>query len=260
MKILTKTTHTLTLVERDWNWLALLLLSVPFVVVGLIVGIAVSNVTTLSCQRSPTSGTTTAKMTCERTISGILGTDRLSIREPILRALVRKTHGTGVVLFISKTPDLELVNHRMNVGPKHEQIANTINAFIQNKQQMSLVVQQDDRLEGLLGGLMFFLPGLMLATQGLLMPIKIFCELDRQVDRAIIQKHYRLGRIQTLELPLFSIQGVAVLQSNLPTRRPCYILQLQLVDRPSIDISAPSYDRAQHQLIAAEIDRVLSSQ
>ncbi|HEY9689533.1 MAG TPA: hypothetical protein V6D46_06025 [Coleofasciculaceae cyanobacterium] len=261
MNVIEKTGDVLKLGDRDWNWLGLGLLGLPFIVAGLIIGLAVGNVTTLNCQRS--NPRRPNQMTCQRTIVGLLGTETLVIQEPLMRAIVRTTHGTGVVIFISKRPELELANHRTNVGSKHEKIADQINRFIQDHQQTSLIVEQDDRLEGLLGGLMFLLPGLAVIVQGLVIPMKIFCEFNKPLDRVLIQKQYFLRGIVTTQTRLSDLKSIDVTPSSLPTKSPAYDLQLHLKpDRPAtpdrpIVISSLSTDRAKLQRISNEIQRFL---
>jgi hypothetical protein len=204
-------------------------------------------------------------MTCQRTIVGLLGTETLVIREPLMREIVRKTHGTGVVIFTSKLPELELANHRTNVGSKQEKIADQINRFIQDRQQTSLMVEQDDRLEGLLGGLTFLLPGLAVIVQGLVIPMQIFCEFNKPLDQVLIQKQYFLRGIVTTQTRLSDVQSIDVTQSSLPTKSPAYALQLHLKpDRPTtpdrlIVISSLSTDRAKLQGISNKIQRFLQT-
>lgn len=256
MNILEKTANVLKLRDRDWNLLGLSLLGVPFICVGLIIGFAVGNVTTLTCQRS--SLQTPNKMLCQRTIAGLLGTETLMIREPLMRAIVRTTYGTGVVIFISKLPELELANHRTNVGPKHEEIAYQINSFIQNHQQTSLRVQQDDRLEGLLGALMFLLPGFAVIAQGITIPMETFCDFDKSLNRILIRKGYPFRGIVAIQLHLSDLRSINVVRSSWATKSPAYELQLHLnTDRPLV-ISSLHTDRGELQAIANEINQFLS--
>jgi len=164
-----------------------------------------------------------------------------------------------VVIFISKIPELELVNHRVIVGSKHEAIANQINRFIQDRQQTSLMVEQDDRLEGFLGGLTFLLPGLIVIVQGMMIPMQIFCEFNKPLDRVLIQKQYFLRGIVTTQTRLSDLKSIDVTQSSLPTKSPAYDLQLHLKpDRPIV-ISSLSTDRAKLQGISNEIQRFLKT-
>lgn len=257
MNVLEKTVNVLKLRDRDWNFLGLSLLGVPFICTGLIIGFAAGNVTTLACQRS--SPQMPNKMLCQRTIAGLLGTETLLIREPLMRAIVRTTHGTGVVIFISKLPDLELANHRTNVGPKHEAIADEINRFIQNHQQTSLRVQQDDRLEGLLGALMFLLPGLAVIALGITIPMETFCDFDKSLNQILICKRYPLRGIVMTQLHLSDLRSIQIVQSLRATKSPAYELQLDLnTDRPVV-ISSLHTDRDKLQAIANEINQFLSN-
>lgn len=259
MKILQHTKTSLQWCDRDWNWLVGLWIAIPFTTVGCIIMLTVSNLTTLHCRRSPNSGRPGTQMTCDRTISGWLGTDRLHIPEPIMRASVQTAHGTGVVLFISKTPNLELANHRSMVGPKHTQIAEEINQFIQNPNQPELIVNQDDRLEGLLGGLMFLLPGLVIGAQGLAIPMKILCKLDRATQHITIEKHYRLGQRQVITMPLSSVHKAEVVESNASTQKKCYVLELKCTDHPAVPVSALALDFTHQQQAATAINQWLHS-
>lgn len=223
IKIVDQTSNRLQLRDRDWNWLGLGLLGLPFVAVGLIVGLAVSNRTMLNCQRWTTNP---KSMVCQRIIDGYLGQNTLTIREPLMRASVRKTSGVGVVLYFSKTPELELVNHRIIVGYKQEVIASKINNFIQNPQIKSLSVVQDDYLEGLMSGLMFLLPGLFLMIQGVTTPGLITCSFDKASDRVTIFKQYLFKISKTIEMPLDQIAEIKLQESSLFTKKPCFYLQL----------------------------------
>lgn len=223
IKIVDQTPNRLQLRDRDWNWLGLGLLGLPFVAVGLIVGLAVSNRTMLNCQRWATNP---KSMVCQRIIDGYLGQNTLTIREPLMRASVRKTSGVGVVLYFSKTPELELVNHRIIVGYKQEIIANQINSFIQNPQIKTLSVVQDDYLEGLMSGLMFLLPGLFLMIQGVTTPRLITCSFDKASDRVTIFKQYLFKISKTIEIPLDQIAEIKLQESSLFTRKPCFYLSL----------------------------------
>ncbi|MBD2162630.1 hypothetical protein H6F46_18230 [Limnothrix sp. FACHB-1083] len=223
IEIVDQTPNRLQLHDRDWNWLGLGLLGLPFVTVGLIVGLAVSNRTTLNCQRLTTNP---KSMVCQRIIDGYLGQNTLIIREPLMRASVRRTSGVGVVLYFSKTPELELVNHRIIVSYKQEIIANKINNFIQNSQIKTLNVVQDDYLEGLMSGLMFLLPGLFLMIQGVTTPMLITCAFDKTSDRVTIFKQYLFKISKTIEAPLSQISEIKLQESSLLTKKPCFYLQL----------------------------------
>ncbi len=223
IEIVDQTPNRLQLRDRDWNWLGLGLLGLPFVTVGLIVGLAVSNRTTLNCQRLATNP---KSMVCQRIIDGYLGQNTLTIREPLMRASVRRTSGVGVVLYFSKTPELELVNHRIIVGYKQEIIANKINNFIQNSQIKTLSVVQDDYLEGLISGLMFLLPGLFLMIQGVTTPMLITCAFDKTSDRVTIFKQYLFKISKTIEAPLSQISEIKLQESSLLTKKPCFYLHL----------------------------------
>jgi len=223
IEIVDQTPNRLQLRDRDWNWLGLGLLGLPFVTVGLIVGLAVSNRTTLNCQRLATNP---KSMVCQRIIDGYLGQNTLTIREPLMRASVRRTSGVGVVLYFSKTPELELVNHRIIVGYKQEIIANKINNFIQNSQIKTLSVVQDDYLEGLMSGLMFLLPGLFLMIQGVTTPMLITCAFDKTSDQVTIFKQYLFKISKTIEAPLSQISEIKLQESSLLTKKPCFYLSL----------------------------------
>ncbi|MFG3817542.1 hypothetical protein [Limnothrix redekei] len=223
IEIVDQTPSRLQLRDRDWNWLGLGLLGLPFVTVGLIVGLAVSNRTTLNCQRLATNP---KSMVCQRIIDGYLGQNTLTIREPLIRVSVRRTSGVGVVLYFSKIPELELVNHRIIVGHKQEIIANQINSFIQNSQIKALSVFQDDYLEGLMSGFMFLLPGLFLVIQGVTTPMLITCSFDKASDQVTIFKQYLFKISKTVEVPLGQIAEIKLQESSLFTKKPCFYLSL----------------------------------
>jgi hypothetical protein len=253
MKVIDHTATQLTIVDQNRQWFWGTLFSAPFIIVGTVIALTTSNITTLECQRS-----SSASITCERTIVGFAGTRTEAIPGRLLRASVIRAHGTGVVLATSKG-GIDLVNHRMTVTDAHSQIANTINAYVKDSQQRTLKVQQDDRLEGMIYAAAFFLPGVAILLQSLAIPMQVVCVFDKTVGQMTLEKRYRpLGTRFRAQYQLTEVQKAYVVQPSLSERHPKYVVRLELAAAKSIALSPLMKDRQQCQTIANTINHFLA--
>ncbi|BAY09912.1 hypothetical protein [Calothrix sp. NIES-2098] len=252
MNIIEQTSTTLKFQDRNRQWLWGVLFSTPFVAIGLGIALVNGNVTTLECQR-----TQPRQMNCQRTITGLPGTETTLIHGQIKEASVAREHGTGVVLDTSNIQSVELVNHRVFVRDKQYQIADEINAFIKNHQQSKLKVQEDERWEGLIEGIVFFLPGIAMILQSLAIPKQIFCNFDKTSGQMTLEKRYQLWGRFTTQKKLTEVKQAQVVQMPIETRIPRYFVQLELISGKPISLSPITYDRQECQTIANAINQFI---
>jgi hypothetical protein len=253
MNIIEQTSTKLKLEEHNQQWLWGVLLGIPHITIGFWIAVAGGNVTTLECLR-----TQPTQMTCERTIVGLLGTETTMIPGQVIGASVTTSSGIGVKLNTSKG-QVELVNHRMFVSEKHRQIADNINAFVNNPdRQPRLKIQQDDRWEELIFGAWFFLPGFVLILYSLAIPIKVLCNFDKISGQMTLEKEYRLFGIKfTTQQKLTEIQHAKVTQLPIPNRNPLHVVNLELTSAKAIAVSPPTRDQKQCQTIVEAINKFL---
>ncbi|MDF5707953.1 MAG: hypothetical protein PUP90_09815 [Nostoc sp. S4] len=253
MQIIEQTSTKLRLEDNNWQWLWGIMFSIPFVTVGLLIIAATSNLTKLECQRNNSN-----KITCQRTIISFLGTETTWLSGQLKEAAVVTESGTGVVLYTSSSIDaIELVNHRVLIREKHYQITDTINAFINNPQQLGLKIQQDDRWSGFLEGIVFLLPGIAIIFKSLAIPKQIFCAFDKSSDQIIIKKQHQFLGICTQQVKLSEVLQASVTQIPLATRTPWYLIQLELKLGKSISLSSPTRDYKHYQHIVNTINYLI---
>jgi hypothetical protein len=253
MQIIEETSTKLRLEDKNWQWLWGIIFSIPFVIVGLLIIAATSNLTKLECQRNNTN-----KITCRRIIISLLGTETTRLPGQLKEATVVTEYGTGVVLYTSYSINpIELVNHRVLVREKHYQITNTINAFINNPQQLGLKIQQDDRWSGFLEGIVFLLPGIAIIFKSLAIPKQIFCDFDKSSDKIIIKKQHQFLGMFTQQAKLTEVLKASVTQIPLATRTPWYLIQLELKLGKLISLSSPTRDYKHYQHIVNTINYLI---
>ncbi|HEY9623161.1 MAG TPA: hypothetical protein V6C78_22585 [Crinalium sp.] len=247
MHITEQTPTRLTLTDHNRQWLWGTLFGLPFMMVGLGIAVVAGNLTKLECRRTPSH-----QITCQRTITGLLGTKTDAILGRVIRAGVVTDHGTGVVLSTS-AGQIELVNHREFVGERQIRIAADINAFINDSQQMQLRVQQDDRLEEVANGAVFFLPGIAVILAALSIPMQVFCQLDKTTGQMTLKRRYRVWGTRTATYKLTDIQQAQIVQSPGSSRHPVYVVQVELKAAKPTALSPPTRDRQQCQTIVNAI-------
>lgn len=252
MNIIEQTLTQLKFQGHNQQWLWGVLFSVPFLTVGFSIAMMTSNVTTLECQR-----TNPTQINCQRTIVGLPGTEKTLIPGQIKRAYVKTVAATGVVLNISNNQEVNLVNHGVLVREKHSQIADEINVFIQNPQQTELKIQEDDRWEGFLEGMVLFLPGIGIILQSLAIPMQVLCDFDKISEQMRLEKRYQLFGTFTTKKKLTEIKQVQVILVENTNKSPWYFVQLELISAKPISLSASTRDRQQCQIMVNAIDKFL---
>ncbi|MBD2435602.1 hypothetical protein [Nostoc sp. FACHB-110] len=255
MQIIEQTSTKLSLEDNNWQWLWGIMFSIPFVTVGLLIITTTSNLTKLECQRNNSNA-----ITCQRTIISLFGTEITRLPGQLKKAAVVTEHGTGVVVYTSSgIGAIELVNHRVFIKEKHYKITETINAFINNPQQLGLKIQQDDRWSGFLEGMVFLLPSIAIIFQSLAIPKQIFCQFDKSSDQIIIKKQHQALGIFTQITKLSEVLKVSVTQMPLASRTPWYLIQLELKLGKLVSISSPTRDYKRYQQIVNTINYFIKS-
>ncbi|NJR32414.1 MAG: hypothetical protein HC778_05765 [Chamaesiphon sp. CSU_1_12] len=255
MKIVDKTNIFLEVLDQNHKYLWGLLLAIPLTAIGLGLMAGTAKVTMLECQRS-----TVGSIGCQRTITGILGEEEDGLPGELRSAKVTKTSGTGIVLDTTKG-DVELAPYRTFVNGEHDRNAARVNAFLKDKQQNTLSVEQDDRLINSLWSGSMLIGGLTIGLLAMAIPVRVSCKLDRLRDRAIVDKQYLLlGNRQTV-LTLSAIERAEVKESIfVRNRQPVYKIDLVSANAKNVSLSIPSQNLAEYEQIVEEIDRFVQQQ
>lgn len=258
MKIVESTDRYLELTNQNRRCLEILPFAVPFIIVGLVIIAGTVQTTTLECQR--TKGN---QIGCQRTTTGILGAVKDSIPGELRSVKTVTTKRAGIILGTT-TGEVELTPYRASVTSSQEPIAERLNAFLNNPQQVTIRVEQDDRWIDLLESSYFLIWGAAIALYALAIPTRMSCQLDRDADRVTIDKKYLLyGHRQTI-LPLPTIKQAQVkelLYSIMSGgRQPLYTIDLIPFDakKVSLSVSIESLTKCQH--LVDKIDRFLCHQ
>ncbi|MBM0740583.1 hypothetical protein JOY44_02950 [Phormidium sp. CLA17] len=252
MNIIQHTSTQLTVENSNRQWLWGVLFSIPFVALGLGLTAFTSNVTTLRCQR-----TKSAQLSCQRIVTGLLGTEITLIPGQVMKAGVVTANGVGVVLSTSKG-QMELAKHRLMVREEQRDIANRINAFIRNSQQQNFKIQQDDRWAGLITGANFFIPGMAIIGVALAIPMYVLCNFDQSSGQLTVEKRYRLFNTKVMnQYKLIDAQHAEVKRLPISNRSPIYLVRLMLISTKSIALSPPTRDRQECETLANTINTFL---
>jgi hypothetical protein len=252
MNSIQQTSTQLTVENSNRQWLWGVLFGIPFVAVGLGITTFSASVTTLECQR-----TKPTQINCQRTITGILGTEITVIPGQVTGASVITASGVGVVLSTSKG-SMQLTQQRQFVRDTQREIASNINAFIRDTPQSNFKIQQDDRWQGWLTGANFFLPGMAIIGVSLTIPIYVLCDFDKSSGLLTLEKRYRLFNTKGVnQYKLVDTQHVEVKQLPIANRPPIYVVRLTLISTKSMALSPPSRDRQECQTLANTINRFL---
>jgi hypothetical protein len=251
MKIVESNDRSLEIVDRNHQYLWGLLLAIPFITIGSIVGAATIKVTSLECQRDRDI------IECQRSISGILGTEQERIPGRLQSVSTVTKSGVGLVLGTT-TGTVELAPYRAFVTSQHFENADRIAAFLKNPQQTTIRIEQDDRWINSLWSGNFLVGGLTIALFALAIPTQISCKFDRDRDRVILDKKYLLyGDRQTM-LPLSTIKQARLTELIwVRNREPVYSIELMPIDTKKISFSVPSTNLAQYQQIVDAIEHFL---
>jgi hypothetical protein len=255
MKIVEHTDQSLQIADQNRQCLWGLLFATPFLLTGLGLALATAKTVTLECQRPDST-----QITCQRTVTGILGTTTDRIPGQLQTATVVKAGGAGVVLGTT-TGKVELAPYRVFVTNKHQETADRLNAFLKDPQQATVRVEQDDRLGNSLFFGNFLLGSLGIAILSLRIPLKMSCMFDRPSDQVTITKKYLYGERQTI-LPLSTIQQAQNSRWFLylsVDKRNAYGLNLIQNNGRKISLSVPSQDLEQYQEISDTTNRFLGT-
>ena len=253
MNIIEQASTKLKFEDHNQQWFWGILFAIPLVAAGFGIAAVSGNVITLECQRiNP------IQMTCQRTIVGLLGTKTTLIPGQLKAAYVRKTQATGVVLETTEG-GVTLGNYRMLVGEEQQQLADEINAFINNPHQPSLKIQQDDRLgEFFIMGIGFFVVGITVILTAWNIPMQTLCDLDKISGQMTLEKQYRLfGTKFTTQRKLTEIRQAQVTQLSNSDRNPVYLVRLELTSAKLISLFPPTRDRQQCQNIVDTLNQFL---
>jgi hypothetical protein len=254
VKIVEYTDRSLELINQNRRCLWGLLFAAPFVIAGLIATAATVKVTTLACQRNPGNN-----IDCQRTIAGILGTEKDLIPGDLRSVKTVKTSGTGVVLETSEG-EVELAPYKAFVTDSQYRTADRLNAFLKDPQQAKIRVEQDDRWMNLLWSGNFTIGGVVAALYALAIPMQMSCKFQRDTDRVTIDKKYLLYGDRHTVLPLSTIKQVQVrelLFSISGDRQPLYTIDLIPLTAKKVSLSVSSQNLSECQQIVEKIDRFL---
>jgi hypothetical protein len=246
MKIVENTDQSLQIVDQNRQCFWGLLFTVPFLLTGLGLAVATAKIVTLECQRSDST-----QITCQRTVTGILGTTTDKIPGQLQTATVVKAGGTGVVLGTT-TGKVELAPYHVFVTNKHQETADRLNNFLKDHQQANVRVEQDDRLGNSLFFGNFLLGSLGIGILSLRIPLKMNCRFDRPSDQVTIAKKYLYGERQTI-LPLSTIQQAQIGRCFFyvsVNKRNAYGLKLIQRNGAKVSLSVPGQDLELYQEIA----------
>ncbi|PSB54890.1 hypothetical protein [Chamaesiphon polymorphus] len=262
MKIVEHTDRYLEIANHNRRCLWGLLFATPFIVAGSIATAFTVKTTVLTCQRDPGD-----RINCQRTISGILGTEKELILGHLKSVKTVTTSATGVVLETSGG-DVPLAPYKAFVTDSQYRTADRLNAFIKNPQQAKISVEQDDRWINFLWSGNFIIGGVVSGLYALKIPLQMSCKFQQDLDclatrfreRVTIDKKYLLGGDRETVLPLSTIKQAQVrelLFSMSGDRQPLYTIDLVTTDAKKVSLSVSSKDSIECQRLVNIIDRLV---
>lgn len=171
---------------------------------GLMV-INAEKMSTLTCQRvESTSGS------CELVESGLLRSDVKNIPLGTLQNVnldIRTNHDgdeTYRVVLLTEMGELPFTSHYNSDPTQQESIVSDINTFLENPNQTSLRIQQDERWFSYLFGSLIIAVGLfVIVNKGKV----VTCSFDKTKDLMSLKQRGLLGT-EVIELPIHQIAGV----------------------------------------------------
>ncbi|MEQ9669059.1 hypothetical protein [Coleofasciculus sp. G2-EDA-02] len=160
----------------------------------------------LTCQRGAKTGS------CELVKSGLVGSEVRTIPLESLRDvsldlnLKNDSNDSYRVVLLTGSEEIPFTSHYSADSNQQESIASEIDAFIMNKNQASLNIQQDDRWFSYLFGSLLIGVGLFVAVQkGKVVTLSF----DKVRDRMMLKQRGLLSGT-TIELPLAEIVDVTI--------------------------------------------------
>jgi hypothetical protein len=256
MNIVEHTDQSLNIADQNRQCLWGLLFTAPFLSIGLGLALATAKIVALECQRPDST-----QVTCQRIVTGILGTTTDRIPGQLQTATVVKAGGTGVVLGTTNGK-VELAPYHVFVTNKHQETADRLNSFLKDPQQATIRVEQDDRLGNSLFIGNFLLGSLGIVILSLRIPLKMSCRFDRPNDQVTITKKYLYGERQEI-LPISTIQQAQIERYFFyisVDKRNAYNLKLIHINGAKVSLSVPSQDLELYQEIADTTNHFLTSQ
>ncbi len=202
MKIIHHSPTLLTLQLRPWF---LWLFGAAFSTAGLVVILLLGNVTTLTCQRTGTTGD------CKLSQSGVLDSSlqRLPLNE--VRGAEIATHhnrdgNTYQIRLLTDTGEIPLTSYYSSGYSSKANVVQQIEQFVSNPEISSLSIQEDGRWFAYPFGGVFLLSGLAIAT---CFGQVVTCSFDKTMGKFTIQRqgllgnhqrHYRIQDISNVEI------------------------------------------------------------
>jgi hypothetical protein len=245
MKIVEHTDRYLQLTDQNRQCWWGLLLAMPFLLVGSMMTAATFKVVILECQRTEDN-----QIDCQRTVQGILSTEKDKILGHLKSVETVKTSGTGIVLTTTTDNKMDLAPYRSFVTSQQQQNTDRLNAFIANSQQAKILVVQDDRLMGSLWSLNFIFGGAIVVLAALAIPLQMSCKFDRSNGEVTIAKKYLIYGIRQQVIPLSTIDRVEPKQLLFAiANQPFYNLHLISSTSKHISLSIPSRNLTEYQTI-----------
>jgi hypothetical protein len=250
MEIVERTDRYLTIIDRNNQSLWGLLLFLLFLNFASIVYVTSAKVTALECQRNIRDS-----IDCKRTISGIFGSKADDIYD--LRSVTVVQHNKSLrVILKTATGDVEAYPYGSHITNNHYQIVARLNAFIIDRYQNTLRIEQDDRLSNGLMSVNFIFWGTLVGLFRLIIPMQVLCQCDRQLDRITLDKKYLLYGDRRTVIPLSAIASIELKESGF-SRRITYDIQLIDVDGKKTSLSVPTTDRDAYRLIVNKASNFL---
>jgi hypothetical protein len=252
MKIIEQTDRILHITDQNRQCLWGLLFATPFLLLGLGVILLTAKVITLECQRSASS-----QIRCQRSVAGILGTEKEQIPGFVTSAKTVKTSGKGAVINTTKGA-IELAPYRAFVTDRVDKTVDRLNTFIKDPQQTQISIEQDDRWANSLWSINFLIGGIAIACGALAIPLRLSCRFDLNSGEAIVDKKYLLYGDRQTKLSLATIDRSLLKQ--LPfyiNGKPIHNIHLILRDGKKVSLSVPSWNLSQYREVVDIIDRFL---
>lgn len=249
MKIIEQTDQVLQITDQNRQCLWGLLFASPFILIGLGSISLTAKVITLECQRNSSN-----QIECQRSITGIFGTEKDRIPGNLISAKSVKTSGKGAILSTTKG-EVKLALYRAFMTDRVNRTVDQLNAFIKDSQQTKISIQQDDRWANSLWSINFLFAGMAIAFCSLAIPLRMSCRFDRNSGEAILDKKYLLYGDQQVKLHLATIDRSLV--DKLPfniNNQSVYSIQLIPKTGKKVSLSVPSQNLSQYQEIVDVIN------
>lgn len=260
MEIVEQTSHRLRLEAENSAPIMLLgLFGTPFLLIGLGIILISSPLSTLKCQRvEPTQGS------CQLVNSSLLGSNETKIPLNQLQSAkvdvskVSDGDNTYRVVLLTKDGEIPMSLGTSDAGEKQKNAAR-INAFIDNPEEISLHVQQDDRESVyFLGGICGLVGGGLVFGSLLYGEFIVSYTFDKALDLVKL-KRQTLLHTKVTELSLREINQVDIKEKTDSEGDKTYSVWLNLKSGEHISLSLQGItDKQNNQKIAECIRQFLN--